>query len=291
MKSFRVGVLLACCAAAVTSSAETPLTLSTEIHQRCLQVLRGGMRDGEFWPSIHAAEALTIAGRRDEVRAFLSPKLETETDDQRRCGLARELVRAGDRGQATVLLNLLADADPYGHVHAAESLYKVGWDGEARPLIDALDKPDDLRLQLMAAAALAKHGKGEIATRAYAFLRRTLRDEPDQENFRIAAWVLARIGDGRDIDLIRSRMVESTQDALTVAFLQHALAALGDPTGKDALRRNLKSTDPAIRTYAAVFAGDAGMTDTAPLLIGQLEDDNADARIRAAQSLIVLSSQ
>ncbi|HTN02138.1 MAG TPA: hypothetical protein VL132_09685, partial [Planctomycetaceae bacterium] len=60
-----------------------------------MQVLRDGFKSDEFWPSMHAAEGLTVAGYGAEVRQALPARIPAETDDQRKCGLARELVRAG----------------------------------------------------------------------------------------------------------------------------------------------------------------------------------------------------
>tara|TARA_Y100001934_G_scaffold238444_1_gene291389 strand:+ start:5345 stop:5602 length:258 start_codon:yes stop_codon:yes gene_type:complete len=73
-------------------------------------------------------------------------------------------------------------------------------------------------------------------------------------------------------------------DAWTKCFLEHALAGLGDKKAQDALRRNLKSDDARLRTYAATWAGDARMLDVKDQLLKQL-----DARIRAAQTLLFLS--
>ncbi|MBW3543547.1 MAG: HEAT repeat domain-containing protein, partial [Planctomycetes bacterium] len=78
-------------------------------------------------------------------------------------------------------------------------------------------------------------------------------------------------------------------DALTRSYFEHALASLGDAEGLAALRRNLADDDPAIRTYAATFAGDAGAVEFARDLARLLEDETLDVRVRAAQSLFVLS--
>lgn len=179
-------------------------------------------------------------------------------------------------------------------MHAAESLYKVGWQGSGsasagEALVDAFDDSDDVRLRLMAAAALAKHGNAEVRTKAFRFLRETAKHKPDPDVFRIAVWILARIGDNSDLERIRSREQDCRNHPLAVAFIQHALAALGDAEARSQLIKNLKATDPAIPTYAAVFAGESGIQRAGPLLIRQLDDHNADARIRAAQALIVLS--
>ena len=78
-------------------------------------------------------------------------------------------------------------------------------------------------------------------------------------------------------------------DDLVRCYADHALAASGDQQGQVALARNLKSKDAAIRTYAATFAGDARATGLASVLIAQLDDDQLDARIRAAQTLLDLA--
>ena len=257
--------------------------LTPQHRARCLGILRKGMRSDEFWPSIHAAEGLTLAGHGAEVRAFLEPKLKTETDDQRRCGIARELVRAGDRAKTAVMLEILAKKDAYGHVHAAESLYKVGGIGDGKLLRAAMSQTENASLQLMAAAALGRAGDKA----AMRLLRARLTD-PDPKVSRIAAWIIGRIGDASDIPQLR-RSVAGTQDSFVRCYFEHALAALGDEQGRRALLSNLRSDDPRIRTYAATFAGDARMAEAADGLIPLLDDAHLDARLRAAQSLLVLA--
>ncbi len=232
---------------------------------------------------MHAAEALTLAGRGSEVRELLEPKLQTEQDDQKRCGLARELVRAGDRRKAAIMHDILTGEDTHGHVHAAESLYKVAEIDDGKSLRDAFAQPSSPSQQLMAAAALARHGNPD----AMKFLRQKLADS-DPEVSRIAAWVLGRIGDHTDIAQLRKN-VTAAKDDLVRCYSQHALAALGDEDGLKALQENLVSTDPAIRTYAATFAGDARAVSAIDPLIELLDDTNIDVRVRAAQSLLVLS--
>src|SRR4051812_4998575 len=196
-------VTLACLAARSTGAgAEGPsetLNLDDATRARCLGVLRGGLESDEFWPSLHAAEALTLDGQRAEVRALLGPKLPKEADDQRRCGLARELARAGDRARLQVMLDVLASPNPHGHVHACESLFKVREVGDGVLLRRAMARTDSPRLAIMAAAALARWGHPE----APALLRRFVLDE-DGETARVAAWVLARTGDRGDLPSLRS---------------------------------------------------------------------------------------
>lgn len=283
-------MVLACCLFSFglrMATGADRMKLDEGIRNESLKVLREGLRSEEFWPSIHAAEALTLAGRGGEVRKHLEPLLGREADDQRRCGLARELVRAGDRDRAKVLFDILESDDPHGHVHAAESLYKVGWKGRRDALEAAFQQTENLRLRLMAAAALAKH---QDDRRAMEFLRVTLREHQDPEIVRIAAWVIGRVGEARDRRLIRGRIPDMAE-ALQRAFLDHALAALGDPDGQTALLRNLSSAEGSIRTYAATFAGEIGLMQAKSRLIEMLDDPHLDARLRAAQALLVLSGE
>lgn len=259
------------------------IELTPRVRNQCLAVLRRGLRSDDFWPSIHAAEGMIRAGYDQEVTSYLAPKLEQEQDDQRRCGIARELVRAGAWEYSSVMLSVLGSVDAYGHVHAAESLYKVAEIGDGTLLLKAMQQTSNRRLQLMASAALARCGNPE----ALKLLRSNLQSG-ESATIRTAAWVLARVGDKVDIPQLRQQS-KSAQDTLTRCFCDHALATLGDPEGASALQDNLSAPDAAVRTYAATFAGDARLLNSKTKLIELLNDAHLDVRIRAAQSLFVLS--
>jgi len=257
-------------------------TLDPSTRDRCLAVLRAGLTSEEFWPSMHAAEGLTREGLVADVRARLEPLLARETDDQRRCGLARELVRAGDLSRVRVILDVLARPDPYGHVHACESLFKVGQVGDGALLRASLGRSERPPVVIMAAAALARSGDRE----ALDLLRRRLGDE-DGATARLAAWALARMGGPGD----RAALEEGARrfhDPLTRSYFEHALAALGDADGAEALVRNLGHSDPAIRVAAAEFASDARATGAEGRLVSLLDDPVLDVRLRAASSLLQL---
>ena len=142
----------------------------------------------------------------------------------------------------------------------------------------------NVKLHLMAAAALAKGGHQQ----AMSAIRKSLTDD-NPEVVKIAAWILGRIGDRTDIPRLR-RALPNCPDELSQAYVEHALAVLGDVAGLTALARNLESDDPAVRTYAATFAGDAHAVQVAMRLETMLNDEHADARIRAAQSLLVFAT-
>lgn len=262
------------------------IELDSKTRDKALAILRAGLvaeEADQFWPAMHAAEALTLAGFGNEVRVALEPRLATDTDAQHRCGLARELVRAGDKSKLSILTEVLVSPDAYGHVHAAESLFKVYEVGDPEAMRRHYEQTGNIKLQLMAAAALARQGDLD----AVSTIRQTLRGN-DPDGIQISAWILGQIGNAQDIEPLRSR-IGYAPTPLIKAYIEHALAVLGDPDGLAALVRNLESSDPAIRTYAANFAGDAEADGAQRQLERMLDDPNGDAAIRAAQSLLQLS--
>ncbi len=119
MKLKRISILLLFLSAIVTHAADAiDLDESTRAH--CLKVLRVGLMSDEFWPSMQAVEGLTMGGYGGEVRVFFAARLETEKDNQHRCGLARELVRAGDEKKRNSMLDILRWGIALGRWHFRE---------------------------------------------------------------------------------------------------------------------------------------------------------------------------
>lgn len=276
---------LALSACSVEPPPVTRMKLAQATEGKAITVLREGLRvtgEENFWISMHAAEGLTLGGLGNEVIEYLEPKLATESDAQRLCGLARELVRAGKREHVAVMTEVLSRPDSYGHTHAAESLYKVNEVGDEAIMRERFEKGGDIKLRLMAAAALARQGD----EKALAFIRES-RDGADPDGLMISAWILGIIGDGSDIEPLRKRLADASTPVIH-GYVVNALAVLGDPEGLALLARDLEDPDPAIRTYAT-FAGDAKAYSTQPLLEAMLDDPFQDARVRAAQTLLQLS--
>ncbi len=274
-------LLASCVVPAQTAEPSAPIPLDAALRAKCLTVLRDGLKSEEFWPAMHAAEALTLAGKEEEVRTALAER--RESDDQKRCGLAREAVRAGDRTKLPILLALLDKPGSNGHTHAAESLFKVAEVGDGKKLRAALAQDADVRLKLMAAAALARCGHPT----ALDAVRKHLANL-DEELRKVAVWVLGQLGAGADVEPIRAGLAKET-DPLAKVYFVHALALLGDAEGRKALGRNLTSTVPAVRTFAAEFAGHCRAIEFHEALVKLLEDATLDVRVRAAQSLLVLA--
>lgn len=275
--------LIAVFFAATAIHAQPPpvYQLPPETKARCVSILNEAIHDEDFPTAIHAAEALTRAGRAHEVTGPFTKRLANETDDRKKCVWSRELVRAGDPSKARVMLDILAKPDAYAHVHAAESLYKVGQVGDGNALRAAMGNRGNPILQIMAAGALAKHGDRGALRMLHARLT-----DPDLETARIAAWVLGRIGGPSDIPGLRAGVRRSGDD-LTRCYFEHSLAALGGAEGLKALQRNLSHENKLIRSYAATFAGDAQAVSLAPKLVPLLDDSVMDVRVRACQTLLV----
>lgn len=272
----------------LTSQGQAPaaesgvVDLDPALRQRCLEILRAGFNSDEFWPAMHAAEALTLSGEREEVLKALASR--TASDDQQRCGLARESVRAGDRTRISILLDILQKPGSNGHTHAAESLFKVAEVGDGTALRARLAGASDGKLKLMAAAALARCGHPTSLD----VVRSCLTDRMVEQRI-VAAWILGQIGVSRDIQPLQQALAAET-DPLARAYCINALACLGAAKATELLGENLHAELPAVRTYSAEFAGYCRATNLRSELIRLLDDEILDVRIRAAQSLIVLSS-
>lgn len=261
--------------------ATKTMPLDPALRERCLAVLRTGLASEEFWPAMHAAEALSLAGEGKAVLAALAKR--KAADDQQACGLAREAVRAGDKTKTAELLAILVKSGSIGHTHAAESLYKVSQIGDGAGLKAALAQNGDLKLKLMAGAALARSGDRS----ALDLIRKHVKHD-DLEARKAAIWILGQIGAASDAPAVAAALA-AEKDELTKAYCVHALACLGDATGRRLLGENLRSANFAVKTYAAEFCGYCRADENRDQLIKLLDNSTLDVRVRAAQSLIVLS--
>lgn len=262
---------------------DQPVPLPPEVRAKCLSVLQTALRGDDFWPAMHAAEALTLAGEGKTVVPLLEARLLRDDDHQHRCGLAREIVRTGKRESLAILWKSLADSRSSGRIHAAESLYKIAEIGDGKLLRAALQDQQNPKLQLMAAAALGRAGNSD----AIDLVRKNLSFD-DREVRKIAAWILGLLGTAEDIRPI-SKVLAAESDPLVKAYYVNALACLGDAEARAALGRNLNSDDSAIRTYSADFAAWSRSVEFRERLMEMLDDANVDARVRAAQALISFS--
>ena len=254
------------------------------IKKQCLQILREGFRNGEFWPSMHAAEALIQAGHGTEVQQLLQERLQNETDDQKRCGLAREMIRNGDSSKVKIIVDILAKSDSYGHVHAAESLYKVNQLGDEALLQKSMRQSDNWNLKIFAAAALAQKERPE----GLDLLRQALA-EPEPFTKALAAYLLGNLGDQSDIKPLHAAL-DAVQKPLHRFFIVTALTYLGDAHAPKELEALLEHENKNVRSLTAKSVGNAGLSHLLGKITKLLEDPELDVRIRAAQAWFALAA-
>ncbi len=270
------------------STRAQPQPVDAQLIAECMTILRGGLAAEEFWPAMHAAEALTYAGAGSEVVAALKSRLPNEQDDQRRCGLVRELYRAGDHNHLQILFDILSNPSSKGRTHAAESLYKIGQTADGKLLREAMNQSESIPLQIMAAAALVKADDPD----AIGLIRRQLRSS-DATTRNLSAWVIGRHGDKGDAEPITIALQKETSatpsDEMSVTFLAVSLASLGNSEGRVALVKQLNSSNPTAKAMAAEFAGLSRTTEALEKLKELLKDPALDVRIRSAQSILALS--
>lgn len=269
----------------LASKSDDTTTIDQQTLDRATQVLREGLQSDAFWPSIHAAEGLTLVGYGSHVKEFLAPALLAASDDRERAGIARELARAGDESQTAVLTKLLLKNDAYSIVHAVEGLYKIGAVGDLDAMRAASHSSDNPAIAVFAAGALVQSGDAGAADTV-----REIYKNGDNRSMRLGALVLGQIGTRGDIALLQSR-IDDAPDELTLSYIQHALALLGDEAGLEQLVANLNSENPTVRTNAASYASIADVSLVSPRLAEMLDDPHADARYRASQTLLLLAGQ
>ncbi|MBT3377221.1 MAG: HEAT repeat domain-containing protein [Lentisphaerae bacterium] len=256
-----------------------------ELRLRAVTLLRKGMASDEFWPSMHAAEALTAAGFGACVIYDLKPRLAVETDDQKRCGLSREIMRAGDLSPLPGMVKILTDPDTSAPVHVCESLFKVHQVGDLAAMRAHLAS-ETTSEELMAAAALARSGQTAELKR----VRERLLAPNDETTRRIAAWILGQIGTRDDWPAIQ-QLAESAEDPLASSFAWNALAKLGHEQARERVFANLASEDKTIRTYSAQTLGVCGGGAELAALASALGDTNPDTAIRAAEAIVRITGR
>lgn len=269
----------------LTCTARGQVEFDPELRLHAVALLRQGMASEDFWPSMHAAEALTAAGFGSCVIYDLKPRLAAEEDDQKRCGLSREIIRAGDLSPLATMTAILKDPNTTAPVHVCESLFKVHQVGNEAAMRAHLGSENTSEV-LMAAAALTRAGDTDEMAR----IRKHLLPPNDETTRRIAAWILGQIGDKRDWLTIR-RLAESAEDPLARAFAWNAVAKLGNDEARELVVANLASEDKTIRTYSAQTLGVCGLPEHLPLLAKALEDENPDTRIRAAEAVVRITDR
>ena len=264
----------------VPVNAEESLMLRPEVRRALHHRLARGF-------AVLRVLAVDARGRRADggrLRRRSSPIARTEAGDGKGWSTPLWLPATGSRRitKVSLLFKTLAAADPYAHVHAAESLYKLGEVGDGQVLTQAMNQTANVKLSLMAAGALARHGDAAALV--------LIRSKVNDDSADAVCGGVAAVPPGRRV---RSRRLAAQcpapADHARGVCLSRPLACLGDPVGLERLEKNLSDKSPEIRTYAAENVGHAYATRLADRLTQMLADPGLDVRLRASQSLIVLA--
>jgi sialidase-1 len=257
--------------------------LTGNLHARCLEVLREGLLEGEPETAMYAGEALTGARYTFEVRPVMLDLLAIVQDGRVRAGLIGELVRSGDESGIVELQDGLLGSDLEVRVASARTLFNIARAGDPSLLQQAMQEGEDERLQLYAAAALQRAGRGETL----GFIRQRLQsDDPIVRS--TAADVLLMLGDGSDIPALQASLSRAVFET-DRTYAERALAVLGDDAARRTIHQQLGHPDSVTRAHAARAAAEAWLVDAASRLYALLDDPVLDVRVRAAHALLVLS--
>lgn len=248
--------------------------------QKCITILQEGLNSDQFWPSIHAAEALATAGYKDEVKGAFTLKLISEKDDRKRCGLARELIRAGEEQYVSILVEIIQKEDEYSHVHAVESLYKTGLVGDVERLKKFELQNSDIKLKLWASAAMAKNGNEDSLK-----VLRTLLNDQDPLVRSLAAHVLGQLGDMAEIQRIKENYI-LLKEPINRFLTFSALVYLNRQEATDNFVSFIEYDNDSIKSLAANVVAQNGLIQYESLMLKNLNSPNLDVRIRSAEAIL-----
>lgn len=263
----------------------TSYLLTGNVHQQCIEVLREGVQGDEFWPSIHAAEALIREDYGFEAIPVLRERMGREEDRRRIAGYARALA-ADDPNQSIVALqDILLSGDLEARILAAEAMFRKGIVGDPSILEQATDPSQNGRLRVFAAATLTVTDQEDMRD----VVREALASNDPAARY-IAADVIPIIGNLEDdaptlID--KKDLVNSDFENL---YFVRALAMFGFDSARKELLSFLKHPDPTIRSRAAFAVAESWYIESSNQLIPLLEDPALAVRVRAAQALLTMAN-
>jgi SSS family solute:Na+ symporter len=270
-------------------------TVTPEMRDQALAVLRETLQREPRWVKVHAAEFLIGLARRQGVAdAFEVERGMHESQPEYRIGIWRVLARSAekaDQRKAWIdrIKAVLADPAAPDHVHAVESLAKLGvpaTDPEFRSSVERA-AAEDPRAAVFANWLLA--GSGDAA--ALAALGETLDSTDPQARF-LAAYGLQWLEpDDAAIWRTLRAAVEREDDAQArIYLLSAALVLAPDESAAEPIHASLveaaQNGSPADRTVAcSALAARGGKADV-PTLYAWLGDADPDARAAAAAALL-----
>lgn len=273
------------CSTTKLQTVPEPILLTGNIHNRCLAILKEGLHSDEFWPMIHASEALVDAQYAFEAIPVLKRHLAEERDLRYRAGLARALVRAGERNALTELQDILLTTNTEARVIAIEAMFRVADVADVTIVTAAMDSIHDGRIRIYAAAALAlARGQNTLGV-----IREGLASDSPAMRY-VGADVITVLGNRRDDLPVLLLNRDRTASEFEGFYTLRALAFFGDASARQELAGLLRHTDPTIRSRAVYAAAETWLVQESDYLLTLLDDPSLAVRVRAAQALLILSN-
>jgi sialidase-1 len=233
------------------------IELTPALRSRCVEILRGGLRADQFWPSMHASEALTFAGYGKCVQLWNGsarrPTIgNVAASPASWCGpaIGRHVATCSKCLESKRLRTCPCRREP-----VQDRAYRRR-QAHARARATSSKAP----LKLMGAAALVRCG----APAAINVVRHSLANG-DPEAKRIAAWLISQIGDSSDAMQLETN-IKNEQDPVKRAYAENGLAVLGGDKHRMLLTRNLAHPSDEIRGLAAMAAIDGRHRSRGPTL-------------------------
>ncbi len=274
------------CGCKTTEEIPPVYLLTANEHDQCMTVLREGLRTGDVPTSVHAAEALIQAGYGFDATPVVMNRLENEHDPVYQAGLARTLVRAGQRNAIVMLQDLLLTDNPDARLAAAKNLFQVADIGDPTLLEATLEDAQQEPLRLYSAGTLAiVQGKDVVD-----LIRQALHSEDPVDRI-AAADIIPVLGAAKtDTSALLINYAEAPTD-LEKLYMLRALSIFHHSPSREKLRAYLTHRDPTLRSRAAFAAAEAWLVDENTRLLAMVgQDPSLAVRVRAAQALLILNN-
>lgn len=262
-----------------------PNLLRANHFDKSLEILRQGLHSDEFWPSIHAAEALIDAGYGFEVTPVLYNKLESEGYDVYRASIAKALIKDNEQEGIVILQDIMLRDDQSAQLESVKGLFYEATVADTAIVGKLTRSTQNQEIRLYAQALLHITEKQKNVDQ----IRTALSDQ--DPTLRIAAAnILAFIGSSeQDTTQLETNLIAANTE-LEQFHMLRALAMLDHTSSRERLPQLTRSNDLSVRSGAAYAIAEAWIVDQVDTIYPLLDDPSLAVRVRAAQALLTLNN-
>ena len=262
-----------------------PNLLRANHFDKSLQILRQGLHSDEFWPSIYAAEALIDAGYGFEATPVLYDKLESEGYDVYRASIAKALIKSNEQEGIVILQDIMLGNNEQAQLESLKGLFYEVTAADTAIVGNLTRSTESQEIKLYAQALLHITEKQKNADQ----IRGSLSSQ--DPSIRIAtADILAFIGSSeQDTTQLETSLIAANTE-LEQFHMLRSLAMLDHNASRERLPQLTRSTDPSIRSEAALAIAEAWIVDQVDVVYPLLDDPSLAVRVRAAQALLTLNN-